>query len=173
MNPAILLIDMQTGYLQHVPWRAQLVNNHKKILRYSRKKDLPVIKIEFKGVGKGYTINDLFFEWVKIPQRSEIEKHHCNAFKETVLIDMLKIFGSDCLLAMGLFASECIYDTALGAKEHGFDIFTAYGLIADGHIDHDSRRGVQEGTEQFYYEQGCPILGNTDEAISKLEEMLK
>ena len=173
MNPAVLMVDMQPGYLKYVNWRSRLVDNQKKILGFCKDKDIPVVKIEFTGVCRGLTIEELDEEWRKVPRRSYVSKHKCNAFENPYLEIRLSAWDANCLLAIGISGSECIYDTALGAKREGFEIFTSYGLIADNFIEYEPNKGLDVSTPLLSSPDVCPLLESVDAAIGKLEELLK
>jgi nicotinamidase-related amidase len=132
MNSALLIIDIQNDYFVNGTMTlagAELAGeNAKLVLNNFRNNKLPVIHIQHIATKPGTTfflpntngaeINDC----VKPLQNEKIiVKHYPNSFRETELLDYLKLQNINDLVICGMMTHMCIDATTRSAKDFGFN----------------------------------------------------
>ncbi len=132
MNSALLIIDIQNDYFANGTMTlagAELVGeNAKLVLNNFRNNKLSVIHVQHIAIRPGSTfflpntngveINDC----VKPLQNEKIiVKHFPNSFKETELLDYLKLQNINNLVICGMMTHMCIDATTRAAKDYGFN----------------------------------------------------
>lgn len=129
-NNAILLIDMQDSFLGRLnPYeREEEIPYQIEVLNAAKRNSIPIFVIEYAGMGS--TIPELM-DVISNSDYEIITKPYNNGFLQTNLDDLLKEKGIDSLVLMGVFASACVYETAEGALEKGYEILTSTDVIAD------------------------------------------
>ncbi|MGM5484462.1 MAG: isochorismatase family protein [Nanobdellota archaeon] len=120
---AVLVIDMQENFLRSLDRQKadSLIKNQIEFLSYSENYDLPVYLIENQE-GES-TINELLHFG-----HENIRKPETDSFYNTGLSDKLKEINT--IIPMGLYATECVKDTAETAMGK-YDVLTAVSLISD------------------------------------------
>ena len=141
MKTALLIVDAQNDYFPK--GKNELVGSIdagsriKDLLEGFRNKQLCVIYIQHISMNEGA----LFFmpdtygvqinENVKpLPGEVIIKKHTPNSFKNTELLDTLKVKGIDQLVICGMMTHMCIDSTARAAFEFGYRCIVAQDACA-------------------------------------------
>ena len=126
-NLGVLLIDMQESFLYGIPSLNYLIESQVRVLKKCAEYDVPVIALEFTGEGK--TIDKLLVPFKKVPRKNIVKKNTLDGFCNKELAKQLQDWNIKHLFLMGVYGSGCVYQTALGAKEGGFKVFTAGDVI--------------------------------------------
>ncbi|MEK6899693.1 MAG: isochorismatase family protein [Nanoarchaeota archaeon] len=148
----VLLIDMQPTFLEKLDLykSRQMINYQSKVLDYCVEQDLPVFVLEFLGCGK--TIRSLSRKMSPLKRIKKITKRNDDGFKKTSLAADLSVEGIRTVMLMGVYASYCIRDTAIGAIDNGFDITTSRMLIADPFsLEHEFKESIKWYKEYGQY----------------------
>jgi len=128
-NPVALVIDMQPEFLKEVVEKKELIECQSQVLHYCRKNNIAAIAVEYTNNGR--TVQPLRKHIAKVPKHAIITKSAPDGFSNSELEKILRGWGADMLLLMGVNASLCVKDTAQGAADAGFKFMTAGQLIAD------------------------------------------
>ena len=130
-NLAVLLIDMQDGFLENIsPKEKQVeISYQDDVLDFCDKNNIPVYVLEYAG--QGNTTSTLRTKYQQLGSTRKLIKSHDDGFHETNLAEQLRHSGIERVLLMGINASACVRATAEGALEHSFEIMTSGQLIAD------------------------------------------
>lgn len=127
---AVIIVDMQDFFLEkfNKDKKDLLINNQRIVLEFCVKKSIPIILLEYKK--RGQTISKLL-EIAKKSTYSEILTKESNGgFTNTNLDEILKENKINNIILMGINASGCVQDTAIGALNRGYRIITAGDIIA-------------------------------------------
>lgn len=125
MKPALLIIDMQLGYLTAPRARGEIEEACEYInatAELFRKAGLPIVIIQDVDVegGKQSEGFKVIPEIVLTGDELKIEKEFSNSFWQTPLEPLLKEQGADFIVACGFAAEHCVTFTYNGARERGF-----------------------------------------------------
>jgi nicotinamidase-related amidase len=141
-NQALLVIDAQINMFNEdfsVYQANQLTKRLQHLVKQARLKGVPVIWIRNNG-GKGDPDEPGTYGW-KIhpslrPNRDEvvIDKYEPSAFKDTILLSILKQNRITDLIIAGMQTEICINSTVRQAVEFGFNVI----VVEDGHSTFDS-----------------------------------
>lgn len=128
---AALIIDMQPDFLDRIEdsEKEVLINSHIEMIGFLSQIRIPTVVLEYHGHGE--TSEEIMGKIKKIPEHKFITKHNDNGFQGTKLDLKLKEWDIDNLLLMGINATACVQQTAMGALDKGYRIYTARQLIAD------------------------------------------
>ncbi|MBI4919040.1 cysteine hydrolase [archaeon] len=150
MNPAILIIDMQSRYLRDIRLKETeiLIASQIEVLSQCSSSNIPAILIEFEGASE--TIREIINAWEKVNRKNLIMKSSLNAFDKTRLDRILKDWNIDQVILGGVEASACVYSTAVGALTHKYSIGTSKDLIADPY----QATSAYENTVDFFKVKG-------------------
>jgi nicotinamidase-related amidase len=110
------------------------------MIRYFATTNVPIINISTSG--EGSTISLLRNELSKVYNVVKFKKKQYNAFnlgytrmfspyKEVYLVEILHDMKINALFLMGMCASVCVYETAIGGIRNRFKVSTADTVIAD------------------------------------------
>lgn len=125
MKPALLIIDMQLGFLAaprargEVEGACEYINASAELFRTA---GLPVVivqDVEVEG-GKQSEGFNVIPEIIMTGSELNVEKEYSNSFWQTPLEQMLKEQGVDFVVACGFAAEHCVTFTYNGARERGF-----------------------------------------------------
>lgn len=128
---ALFIIDMQKEFLnEHHPDEvAQMISAQIELIRECKKRNVPIIVIEYKGSGS--TIPELQAELSGYRNLYFIVKKNNNAFLGTALRSFLEELGVEEVILAGVNASYCVFETAQSAIKYGLRIITSEKLISD------------------------------------------
>lgn len=132
MGLALLLIDLQNDYFPG--GKMELVNSDEavkkaaKIVKFFRKKKLPIIHIQHLSVRPGSTFFIPNTEGAKIhpaveplPNEVVFHKNYPNSFRNTGLLDYLKENSIKDLVICGMMTHMCVDATTRAAFDFGFN----------------------------------------------------
>ena len=141
MNQALLLIDIQNDYFpggaMELVGSSAAVVQAGKLLQVFRKKSLPVIHIQHISTQQGATIFLPDTKGVQIhetvaPVKGEtvFQKHYPNSFRETPLLEHLRLQQITQLVIAGMMTHMCIDTTTRAAADLGFQCVLAHEACA-------------------------------------------
>lgn len=161
---ALIVVDMQDFFLEKIPTekRKTLINDQASVINYAAKNKLPVIVLEYKG--RGRTIGALRSRLKFVPDLHVIVKENNGGFTKTILDDTLRNLGTKEILLMGVTASGCVQDTAIGALRRGYKIITSRELIASS-----SKRDSNLATSRKWYSKNGLWVENVQTLITRLK----
>ncbi len=148
---AILVIDMQEGYLNCIPERNRLIAAQQNVLRYAAREDVPVAVLTMAY--EKPTEEVIKKEIKKVPRQVYIRKECMSGFEATTLEQQLHMLERNTLLLMGIYASQCVKATASDGLKKGFNIITHTEIIGDF-----SNKNMKQAL-QWYKRNGCLIRG--------------
>ena len=116
-NLAVLLIDMQNGFLQgrRNDVIEDLIANQKSLLQYCAEHDWPVAITLFAN--QGFTIPELQTLVNQVPRHNQFIKPGRNGFENYKLREQLESWGSEHLLLTGIDAYACVNATGKHAVD--------------------------------------------------------
>ncbi|MES2471120.1 MAG: isochorismatase family cysteine hydrolase [Patescibacteria group bacterium] len=127
---AVLIIDMQDFFLKHIDQtiREEMIANQGKVIERCVESQIPIILVQYKDRGD---ITDALQAKLKdVPNVTLVIKEHNSGFRDTTLGDVLIEKKIKKLGLMGINATGCVQDTAMGALSRGLTIMTGKGVIA-------------------------------------------
>lgn len=174
INPAFLLIDMQTRFVSKLDKRVRdgLVREQIKVLRFCAEKDLPLFVLEYYGYGP--TVVDLKREIEYVGQSCLMFKNRNSGFRGAPLCEVLVDFRVDTVVPMGLNADACIWANASDAHECGFDVLVSESLIANGvtlEKTRKQRRNIRAGRR--WRRENTGVYRSADELIAFLRREME
>lgn len=151
MKPALLIIDIQSGFLPYMSEQDQkmafeMINA---AIGMFRQNGYPVIRVYHTSPGWGPQPGEEGFEFPKsvaiLPDDPKLVKNYPSAFKKTELEALLRDKGVNTLFLTGLSATGCVLATYHGALERDFTTF----MVKDALISPDAEltRAVEQISE--------------------------
>jgi nicotinamidase-related amidase len=159
MKPALLVIDVQNGYLpfmseQDKKVALEMING---AIGMFRQAGYPVIRVYHTSPGWGPQPGSEGFEFPKsvaiLPDDAKVVKHFPSAFQKTELEALLREKGINTLFLTGLSATGCVLATYHGALERDFTTF----MVKDALISPDTE--LTRVIEQISETVGFGALG--------------
>ncbi len=128
---AFVLVDMQEKFLGEIEEQESIhmVLSQLKVLYYCSRFDLPVLVFEYEG--DGTTIFPLNEAVTAVPRHRVLTKVDDDGFVNPEATSVLQEWNVAEIYLMGINASFCVQETAVGGLKNGFKIVTADRLIAD------------------------------------------
>ena len=140
MNPALLIIDVQTAICSG-EWAAfdidRVVDRINAVAANARAEGVPVILIQHEDDGPMRFGSDnwqLYDRLAAQPEDIRIRKTAADAFHRTELQARLQSLGIDHLIVCGLQSEFCVHATVCGALAHGYPVT----LVSDAHTTLDN-----------------------------------
>ena len=132
MNTAVILIDMQTDFIDEIEHkkRKEIIQGQIGVLQACSKNDIPVITLEYANHGGTIAILRRYIG--RVPRTQTIIKKCDDGFSNQQLKDELDKLDAKTLLLMGINANHCVKRTAESALKLGYRTVTAHNLIANG-----------------------------------------
>jgi len=130
-NFAGLIIDMQPEFLKFISPKEKenMIQCQVNMIHYFSDNGIPLFILEFCGQGK--TIEDITKRIDFSKNERPIIKTIEDGFYRTGLHQLLKKQKSKKIILMGINAYYCVKETAEGAIDKGYEIYTARNLIAE------------------------------------------
>lgn len=127
---AVIIVDMQDFFLEKFPKeKAQtLIESQSVVLSLCASKNISVVFLEYKNRGK--TIPTLLKLMKTNSSTKIVIKDSNGGFTNTNLDEILREKKVKNIILMGINASGCVQDTAIGAINRGYNIITAAPVIA-------------------------------------------
>jgi nicotinamidase-related amidase len=163
---AVLLIDMQEFFLQRIEQKAHkpLIDNQIKVIRYCAAHKIPLVVLEYEGVGRGKTIPKLQSEIKKVSTVAVIRKPHNSGFRDTNLDLVLKEWRIKKVVLMGINGSGCVQDTAIGALGRKYSVATASEVIASS-----SERDRNLATSRRWFAANARFFESIEELLAHIK----
>jgi nicotinamidase-related amidase len=143
---------MQISFLEALSMKElkKITEAQKSVLVYCKEKNIPVIVIEYAG--ETPTIPELLPPDLNF---LSITKSHNDAFKGTPLAWLLRKLGATTVFLMGIFAGNCVLETAQSSRRKGFAVQTSLDVC-----DHIPRY-------RTWYHKNGRVAGTAEEAIKQ------
>ncbi len=130
---AVMLVDMQKSFISevHEDEALALYKTHSNVItELCAENFVPLINIMYTGSGPLNSVSRQHVEMAPIVKRHM--KSSPNAFeKDSRLYSTLMQMQIDTIFIMGIYASLCVLDTAVGAGKKDFKVITADDVIAN------------------------------------------
>ena len=131
-KPAVVIIDMQTFYMEGIPHIDTIVENQQRVIRQCLRQGLPMAVLEYGGESKTVT------ELVSLVDLSSFKGYFTkvcdDGFTNFDFVFHLGLWKRMSILFMGVDAGYCVLDTAKSAYNWGYDVLSAECLIG-GNVD--------------------------------------
>lgn len=136
-HTAVVLVDMQDSFLLESSSyaskaKSELFNETLELLSWARREAVPVLQFEFKGFGA--TTEKLQTYLNQMNEVKKILKDNNNGFtgvSENESVETLRKWGVNKIILGGVNGSYCIRDTATGALQNHFSVWTSSTLTAN------------------------------------------
>ena len=158
---AVLIIDMQDFFLNKFTdgKRKTLIRNQCKVIDFCAKRKIPLIFLEYKDRGNTVTILQKSLENISCVKT--ITKDSNGGFTDTDLDETLKNHNVKSVVLMGINASGCVQDTAIGALNRGYEIVTSKDIIASS-----TMRDSNLNTSRKWYSKNGLFFEGIDELLN-------
>lgn len=165
-NNAVLVIDMQESFLNELDSeeREEEIPYQIEVLNAAKRNNIPIFVIEYAGMGS--TITELM-DVISDSDYTIVTKPTNNGFRNTNLDELLTERGIHSLTLMGVFASACVYATANGALQNGYEIITSTEVIADSDSAY-LRTSPNNQSAEWYAEHGT-LFENHEQIVNYLD----
>lgn len=162
---AVVLVDMQDFFLKRVTKEncERIIPNQIKVINFCIKRKVPFIVLEYKK--RGDTTKVLKEKIRKLPNVEVIVKEHNGGFTNTNLAEILEELKTRSILLMGINASGCVQDTAIGALHREYKILTASTVIASF-----SERDRNLATSKKWYSRKGKYFESTEDLLKYIAE---
>lgn len=143
---ALLVIDVQTGVVEHAHNRASVVSNINDLVDRARAASVPVIWVQ-------HSDDDLPVDapgWELAPELNPladeplVHKQFRSSFEATTLEETLADLDVGTLIVAGAQTDYCVRWTLHGALDHGYNTV----LVADAHTTDDPSNDTQPSAAQ-------------------------
>jgi nicotinamidase-related amidase len=168
MRPALLVIDIQNAFLEHMD-KAEVepaMQNINFYINVFRQKGFPIIRIYHEDLKYGYGPKNgseqfEFPNTVPIkPEDLKVIKHYGDAFNKTDLDKILKEKKVNTVFLCGLSAVGCVLATYIGAQNFDYTPF----LLKDALISHKTAytKNIEDIFSALGYEAVNIMLDNAE-----------
>jgi isochorismate hydrolase len=129
-STAVVIIDMQQRFFQNLKWHSkqEILAAHIQLLEECAEFDIPVAVIEYSGFGP--TMGEITAALRAVPRNSWYAKTAMSAFSGSWLEGYLEGLGVSTILLTGIYASQCVLETAQWAPKK-YHLCSSDVLIAD------------------------------------------
>lgn len=143
----LAVIDFQERLLPKILNAEAITEQAVKLIRFTRQIDLPILWTEQYPKGLGPTVEPIARE---LPGLRPLEKVSFGCLGDRGFLEALRGTSRQQLLITGIEAHVCILQTALGAREQGYEVFVvrdATGSRADTDYQAALARMVESGVQ--------------------------
>ena len=132
---ALLVIDVQSGVVDHAHQRDEVVANIGALVERARAEEVPLVWVQHSSEEMAQGSD----EWAFVPELEQqpaepvVHKRFGDAFEETDLEEVLARAGVGRLVVAGAQTDACIRSTIHGAFARGYDVT----LVGDAHTTED------------------------------------
>jgi nicotinamidase-related amidase len=142
-NTAIALIDHQpfVAFPVESISATELINNTIGLAKVAKALGVPTVLTTINA--RGGPLQDPLFIGITdvFPEITPIDRHNTNAWSDAAFVDAIKATGRTKLVMAGLWTEVCVAQTALSAKQAGYDVFVV--TDASGGVSREAHeRGV-------------------------------
>jgi nicotinamidase-related amidase len=134
-NTALLVVDLQTGVVEHAHHRDTVVANISSLVEKARRQRIPIVWVQDFGEPRAVGSD----AWKIVPELTpgdaepRIDKQYGDSFEDTALETALSGLGIGRLVVVGAQTDACIRSTLHGAFVRGYDAI----LVGDAHTTDD------------------------------------
>ena len=134
-HTALLVIDVQSGVVEHAHERDAVVANIGTLVAKARQERVPVVWVQHSDeqLTSGSDAWRIVSELTPGQDDPMIEKHYGDAFEDTTLEQVLSGLEVGRLIVVGAQTDACVRSTLHGAFARGYDAT----LVSDGHTTED------------------------------------
>ena len=126
-----LLIDVQERLFPHMQENEQLENDLIKLIKILELLDVPTLVTEQYKKGLGETLPSILDAFTTIPtQAMRAEKKHFSALDDEAIQLQIQQLSPKFLLIFGIESHVCVLQTAIDAKEMGFEPIVIVNAIS-------------------------------------------
>ena len=166
IKPALLIIDIQNGYLSMVPEREKEVamTYINGLIELFRSNGYPIIRIYSLDTESGPKPDSKQFEYptsVLIKDEdAKVIKTYGDGFNKTDLDKIINEKGCNTLFLCGLSAVGCVLATMIGAQDHDYKAF----MVKNAIMSHNSAytKNVEDMFDAISYDVVKLILENSE-----------
>jgi nicotinamidase-related amidase len=157
---------MQDSFLRKVTKenRDRIIPNQIKVIDFCSKNKVPLIVLKYKR--RGDTTKILKERIQKLSNVQTVIKENNSGFMETNLDEILEKMKVKNIVLMGINASGCVQDTAIGALHRGYKILTASTVIASF-----SERDRNLATSEKWYPRKGKYFRSTEDLLKYLTKL--
>jgi len=160
----VIVVDMQDFFLDKFTndKRNILIKNQSKVIDFCINQKIPLIFLEYKD--RGATTQLLSQTSGDSPHVEIVTKDSNGGFTNTNLDEILKNKGAKEVILMGINASGCVQDTAIGALNRGYKILTSADVIASA-----TKRDGNLTTSKKWYSQKGLFFESVDDLVGYIK----
>ncbi|MBS3162726.1 isochorismatase family protein [Candidatus Woesearchaeota archaeon] len=155
-NLGLVIVDMQESFLKKIPEDEvqRLVKKQRRVLEVAVEMDIPVGVLEY---GCGRTIKRIKEIVDRAARHRYFEKTLADGFEPKNIIsevkpqDWFKERKVKRLLLSGIYATDCVASTGLGARRAGFEVLVSTPLV-------NQNETPEFGFEKYYYFLGFEMV---------------
>lgn len=152
-NAALVVIDYQEKLLPKIHNADGVSEQAVRLIRFARELGIPILWTEQYPKGLGRTVDTIAAELQGI---SPVEKTAFGCLNEPQFARALEATGRKQLLLTGIEAHICVMQTALAAREKGYDVFIPKDAVGsrfeqecEAGLDRMQRAGVEVVTTEM------------------------
>ena len=165
MKPALIVIDVQNGWLEMSEGLKRSVTERiaamSEAISIFRKAGAPIIftyhSYAERGIIPGAKEFELIPSLTAVAEDAKVVKTHQNAFVKTSLAHMIRDKGCDTVILIGLSALNCVLATYLAAYDEGFFPYIVRGAVSGP--DEESVQIVEKICDTLSLRAVAQILG--------------
>ena len=123
----LLVVDIQGKLAELVSGSQAMLANTQKLIKSSQLLSIPIVVLEQNPKGLGSTHREIKQHLSGI---TPLEKYCFNGLNESHILQAIQESQITHWLVVGIEAHICVYQTALGLKQHGFEVEIVADCIA-------------------------------------------
>jgi nicotinamidase-related amidase len=164
---AVIIVDMQDFFLKGFPEGKvqELVSNQNKVISFCIKSKIPIFVLEYAK--RGETTKPLKSNLKKVSDTAIVKKENNSGFRNTNLHELLQELKVKNIVLMGINASGCVQDTAIGAVKRGYKIITARGVIAS-----NTKKDANLNTSKKWYSKNGKFLDGFEQLMVYVSNLI-
>lgn len=164
-NTALIIIDMQNFFLKNSVNKdiKNLIDNQLKVIEFFNKIKAPIIFLEYQD-GKNSRGNILPVLKKQVKNNITIKKLSNGGFTKTNLNNLLKDNNTKKLVLMGINANGCVQDTAIGAINRKYEVYSSEDIIANIYF---KNMGLSPENKKWYL-KNTRFFNNYSELLKSL-----
>jgi nicotinamidase-related amidase len=118
-STGLLLVDVQGSLARMVHNSEALISNIEKLIKCCQHLSIPIVWLEQYPKGLGRTVPELA---ILLENEKVFEKQTFNALLNTDIEQRVTQLGNRQWLVAGIEAHICVYQSAMGLKQRGFEV---------------------------------------------------
>ncbi len=163
-NLGVAIVDMQDTYLKSVREkdRETIILAHRELFGFAKKSDLPIF-VFYMGFGEPITPS-LSKELSRLKTYA-FYKTCLDGFQDTFAGIVMQSFEISRLIISGMYRSDCVCETARGARERGIEVYSSLDLTADHPI---LTSPLLASNPQSLLEKNAEVFSSFEDLVKKL-----